>query len=84
MKTELKELQTLLAKRELTAPEIAAELKCSLPTVYRRMKALADMGAAIVEVKEPHSRPGPTPARFRLGRAAGVVRIGTETKLYGA
>jgi hypothetical protein len=48
------------------------------------MKALTQLGAAIVEVKEPHSRPGPTPARFRLGRAAGVVRIGTETKLYGA
>lgn len=82
LKAELKELQTLLAKYELSAPELAERLRCSLPTVYRRLLALSKLGAIITEVRERRSKPGPTPSRFRLTRAVSQAEIGA--RIYGA
>ena len=83
MKPELKELQALLAKHELSAPELAVRLKCSLPTVYRRLLALTKLGAVIIEVRERRNRPGPTPSRFRLTRAASQLRVELGARVYG-
>lgn len=84
MRPELRELQTLLAKHELSAPELAERLKCSLPTVYRRLLALSKLGAVITEVRERRSRPGPTPSRFRLTRAVSQVQVECGARIYGA
>lgn len=53
-------------RRDLTAQEIAKEADCSLPSVYRRIERLRELGAEIREVREPRKKTGPTPAKYRL------------------
>lgn len=69
MKPELEQLRALLEKEELYATEIAKRMKCSMPAVYRRLHALARAGAVIVESREPRTKPGPTPTRYRLAKS---------------
>ena len=64
----LAELQEFLRKnRSATALEIAKGIKCSVPTVYRRIRKLKDLGASIAEVSCVRERvTGPDPTRFVL------------------
>lgn len=73
MKPELEQLMRFLEKEELSAPQLAKKMRCALPTVYRRLYALAREGVLVVQVHERRSAPGPTPARFRLARTSSVV-----------
>lgn len=72
MNNDLLNFQKVLAKHEQTsAIDLAEKAKCSIPTVYRWIRALKQAGALIIEVKEPRKKTtGPTPRKFTLMRAA--------------
>lgn len=71
MDEKLKPLQALLAKKPpKTAMELASGLEVSLPTVYRRIKALEAAGAVIATTNEPRKVTGPRPTHYRLKRRA--------------
>ena len=74
MKPVLQKLQKILA-REVSAIEIAKRAGCSLPTTYRHIEALKELGAVIAESKEPRKKTGPTPTKFRLVRAVPLTRV---------
>lgn len=75
MRPEIKQLHALLAGgAELSAPELAKRMKCSLPTVYRRLYELA-REALVVRVRERIPKPGPTPSRYRLARPAADLHV---------
>ncbi len=69
MKPALLELQKLL-KREVSAKEIAREMKCDMSTAYRRLEALTDAGATFVESTQPNGKTGPVPVKYRLLKPA--------------
>lgn len=71
MRAELKQLQRLLAQREWSAAELAQQIGCSLPTVYRRLEELAEF-VVVVKRRVPRCAPGPVPKRYCLARAAGA------------
>jgi DNA-directed RNA polymerase specialized sigma24 family protein len=68
----LGELQRVLIdfmyRRDLSAQELAQRIHCSLPSVYRRIDRLRELGAEIKETKEPRKKTGPTPTKYRLVR----------------
>lgn len=72
MRQQLSELQRVLMnfmdRRDLSAVELAERAHCSLPSVYRRIEKLRELGAEIVETKEPRKQKGPTPTKYRLVR----------------
>lgn len=59
-------LVSFMDRRDLSAQEIAQRAKCSLPSVYRRIERLRELGAEIRETREPRKKTGPTPATYRL------------------
>lgn len=61
-------LVNFMGRRELSAQEIARLAKCSLPSVYRRIERLRELGAEIEEKREPRKKTGPTPTMYRLVR----------------
>lgn len=65
---KLSQLQDALKEKRtgIFAPQLARTLKCSLPTIYRRIEALVKEGAVIAEVKERREKTGPTPRKFVL------------------
>jgi DNA-directed RNA polymerase specialized sigma24 family protein len=72
MPSRVLEVQRVLIRfmeqRDLSAQEIARLAKCSLPSVYRRIERLRELGAEIEEKKEPRKKTGPTPTKYRLKR----------------
>lgn len=69
----LMELQEILGRKRNTgalAKWIAAQAGCSIPTVYRRIRALQAKGAVIAEVKGSSQKTGPVPGRFILIKEA--------------
>lgn len=71
-KEDLSTIQRVLVnfmdRRDLSAVELAERAKCSLPSVYRRLTKLRELGAEIKETKERRSQKGPTPTMYRLVR----------------
>jgi predicted DNA-binding transcriptional regulator YafY len=61
-------LVSFMRHRSLTAQEIAQRAKCSLPSVYRRLERLRELGVEIEETREPVKQTGPTPTKYRLLR----------------
>lgn len=73
MKTErLEKLQRLLPRKPgtMSAKEISELLGWSLPTVYRGIYQLRDLGAVIPEVPTPRKVSGPTPRFFQIAKGA--------------
>jgi hypothetical protein len=64
----MKELPLSFAD-DRTAKQLARLAKCSIPTVYRRIQALKDLGAVISESRVPGKQTGPVPLRYRLVKA---------------
>jgi biotin operon repressor len=55
-------------RRDLSAQELAERVDCSLPSIYRRIERLRELGAEIKETKEPRKKTGPRPTKYRLVR----------------
>lgn len=56
----------------IDAKWLAARARCSLPTVYRKIRALEAAGAVFAEAKTPRKKTGPTPRKFILAKGARV------------
>ncbi len=65
-----KVLAKYMDERSLYAAEIAKKAGCSLPSAYRRIEKLRELGADIQETKPPRKQKGPTPTKYRLRRFA--------------
>ena len=65
----LEKLQLILkARKSVKAKELRKTLRCTLPTVYRRIEALRTLGAVILETIDagPVVKTGPRPKAFVL------------------
>lgn len=67
MRAPLEKTQEFLARHGwVSAREIARGVKCSLPTVYRRIRQLTDAGISVAETRVARSQRGPHVRKFLL------------------
>lgn len=64
-------MRSLSPTVERTAKQLAQLEFCSIPTVYRRLRALKAAGVEISESKAPGRKTGPAPVWYRLVIPAG-------------
>lgn len=63
----MRTLEAALSHRpHQTAKQLAKLMSCSVPTVYRRVRAAKDAGARISETVIPSGKTGPDPVLFSL------------------
>ena len=58
--------KTLRKHPHSTAKQLAALMGCSVPTAYRRLRALRAGGAAVSEFKKYKGTTGPQPVQYAL------------------
>ena len=64
----LEKLEALL-KTERTARDLARLMDCSVPTAYRRLERLKQMGLKVIESTTFSKKTGPAPRKFSLVEA---------------